>query len=978
MVSEGSTSIVQQFGALYWKNVLVAWRSRRSTLIRLLAPFFFLILALIIKVALEADDRSARRVAFERNPEPFYIDKLPSCNSDLFIGEDKKCYDFFYTPVGDPVVEGIVERIRQSNNPPIPTERVRGFESRKLSDEYFLRNPDTCLGAVHFIRDNTGNLNFIVQSNSTVKYFKGEFQDPSFFFQLPMVSAAQREIVKHYISERNGTQTEALTWRPVLVPFPHPALETNSILAYVLGPFIFAACMFGFVTQMGSQVGEKELGLRQALRNMGMKDSAYWASWALFDATLAMITAVFICVFGMILQFRYFLENSFAILLLLFWLFQMAMSAFSYFLSSMMKKGQTAVYVGFFIFLVGWIFQTVVAFGVPYRPRYRFDGGGGAIVYRIFNLLPWNPFTKAVLDLGAATNSEDNPGLKWSQRNSYCQYVTDPAKQEPINPREVYRSYDCVLPVGEVFIILIVQYACYLVLAVYLDQVIPNESGVSRPLWFIFNPSYWMPRKQVAAAALKKVLAQERRGSRQPPQPVSRVDDDVAAEEKKMRELINHRTGTAGQLSAEVGGRNAVELYGLKKVFRQRAGTGCCSGNTDFWAICGSWFSIAENQLFCLLGPNGAGKTTTINCLTGVLPATGGDALVYGQSIKSEGGMDYVRSIMGVCPQFDVLWPELTGEEHLTIYGHVKGVKGSHVKKEAAELLEKVKLTYAARQRSGAYSGGMKRRLSVAIALLGDPKIVYLDEPTTGMDPISRRYVWDIIQESKAGRAIVLTTHSMEEADILGDRIAIMARGRVRCIGSSLRLKQKFGAGYQVSISVMPSGGMSSGNLAALEGRALGVKRYFKTYLGEEPVEESKAYITYLVGRDKEEQLNAFLKQLDRDRGQLGLTDIQLSLTSLEEVFLTIAKEAELDAAAREGKTTMDVTVSDGTTLQVPLDAEYVINPDSRQIYKVQWGQDDSGRLVVIDAVAVSQGQVPAGVTPQNAMPTRQGRSGRR
>jgi ABC-type multidrug transport system ATPase subunit len=92
----------------------------------------------------------------------------------------------------------------------------------------------------------------------------------------------------------------------------------------------------------------------------------------------------------------------------------------------------------------------------------------------------------------------------------------------------------------------------------------------------------------------------------------------------------------------------------------------------------------------------------------------------------------------------------------------------------------------------------MKRRLSVAMALLGDPKIVYLDEPTTGMDPISRRYVWDIIEAAKKGRAIILTTHSMEEADILGDRVAIMARGNIRALGTSIRLKQRFGAGYQV------------------------------------------------------------------------------------------------------------------------------------------------------------------------------------
>ncbi|KDD71209.1 hypothetical protein H632_c5552p0, partial [Helicosporidium sp. ATCC 50920] len=157
---------------------------------------------------------------------------------------------------------------------------------------------------------------------------------------------------------------------------------------------------------------------------------------------------------------------------------------------------------------------------------------------------------------------------------------------------------------------------------------------------------------------------------------------------------------------------------------------------------------------------------------------------------------------MGVCPQFDVLWSELTGREHLLIYGVVKGLGRTEARRQAQDLLDRVRLTGAARVQTRAYSGGMRRRLSVACALLGDPLVVFLDEPTTGMDPISRRQVWDVVEAAKRDRAIVLTTHSMEEADILGDKIAIMARGRLKALGTPLRLKQRFGTGYQLSISV--------------------------------------------------------------------------------------------------------------------------------------------------------------------------------
>ena len=181
-------------------------------------------------------------------------------------------------------------------------------------------------------------------------------------------------------------------------------------------------------------------------------------------------------------------------------------------------------------------------------------------------------------------------------------------------------------------------------------------------------------------------------------------------------------------------------------------------------------------------------------------------------------------------------------------------------------------LTYASAMRAGSYSGGMKRRLSVAVALIGDPQVVYLDEPTTGMDPISRRQVWDIIEKAKKGRAIVLTTHSMEEADILGDRIAIMARGAIRCIGSSLRLKQKYGAGYKVSISVMTT----DYEQAAHNARAMRLKAYMQQQYGLQPADETKAYITYLIGRDFVDRLQELLQGLEQQRQELSISDVQV------------------------------------------------------------------------------------------------------
>jgi ABC-type multidrug transport system ATPase subunit len=154
--------------------------------------------------------------------------------------------------------------------------------------------------------------------------------------------------------------------------------------------------------------------------------------------------------------------------------------------------------------------------------------------------------------------------------------------------------------------------------------------------------------------------------------------------------------------------------------------------------------------------------------------------------------------------QFDALWPDVTAREHLSTYGRIKGYSGDRLKGEVDSMLKKMSLENYADKLAGDFSGGNKRKLSVAIALLADPKVVYLDEPSTGMDPASRRFMWSIIAESMQSRAVVLTTHSMEEADALCTRIGIMVNGKLQCLGSSQHLKSKFGKGCVVQMRVPP------------------------------------------------------------------------------------------------------------------------------------------------------------------------------
>ena len=185
-------------------------------------------------------------------------------------------------------------------------------------------------------------------------------------------------------------------------------------------------------------------------------------------------------------------------------------------------------------------------------------------------------------------------------------------------------------------------------------------------------------------------------------------------------------------------------------------------------AVKGVSMAMLEGQITCLLGANGAGKTTTISILTGLLEATAGDVSIYGRRLATD--LPTIRQMTGICPQHNVLVPCLTVCEHLTLFGNIKGLYGTTLSIAIDAILGEVGLTEKKHALSSALSGGMKRKLSLSMALIGDPKFILLDEPTSGMDPYSRRSTWELLQRSKVGRVIILTTHFMDEGkyDLLG------------------------------------------------------------------------------------------------------------------------------------------------------------------------------------------------------------------
>lgn len=340
-------------------------------------------------------------------------------------------------------------------------------------------------------------------------------------------------------------------------------------------------------------------------------------------------------------------------------------------------------------------------------------------------------------------------------------------------------------------------------------------------------------------------------------------------------------------------------------------------------------FHVASGEIFALLGHNGAGKTTLVNMLVGMLPPTSGDAFVMGSSIATSEGVQQVRAKASICPQDNPIWAEFTVRQHLEFFGTARGedvfanIGGSGnppnftvVDKYAKALGIQEKLD----ARCSSLSGGQKRRVWVATALLGRTKLCILDEPTSGMDPQSRRDLWKLLQDmaQQEQRSIIFSTHYLEEADYLADRKVVLAQGQVKAIGTSNELKKKFGCGYWLNI-VLDSGRISEA--MAHKGLAMGhvadrvfarLKEEMCTHLGldrtrGEPKSRAGRFVadslhdSLLVPWGQVEKLGHFLEYMDAHQAALCVEDYSIEMTSLEEVFLKLGDEHEEGVADRVG-----------------------------------------------------------------------------
>eukprot|EP01105_Mastigella_eilhardi_P023001 TRINITY_DN5750_c0_g1_i2.p1 TRINITY_DN5750_c0_g1~~TRINITY_DN5750_c0_g1_i2.p1 ORF type:complete len:1644 (-),score=438.19 TRINITY_DN5750_c0_g1_i2:58-4989(-) len=440
----------------------------------------------------------------------------------------------------------------------------------------------------------------------------------------------------------------------------------------------------------------------------------------------------------------------------------------------------------------------------------------------------------------------------------------------------------------------------YLVLAWYFNEIAPGEYGVPKPFYFPFLRSYWCPRSTKSATSTSPELSV------------------MGINSGDMFESFDEEAA---------GTKQDLVLQNLCKQFSDN------TGNT-VKAVDGISVTLYRGQIFALLGHNGAGKTTTISMLTGLIPPTSGDALVEGLSIRTS--MDEVRRRIGVCPQHDLLYDDLTAEEHLTLFGRLKGIPRSQIAAKVREMIEAVDLQEVLQTKNKlvrTFSGGMKRKLSLAIALIGDSKVVFLDEPSSGVDPLSRHKLWTLLKQSKEGRTIVLTTHSMEEADVLSDRIFIMADGRFKCGGTPSFLKNRFGIGYYLCVN--------KANEECQPGAVLDFVSRFAP--GASVCADTYNSLTVLLPQAAISCFGVLFKELEACYRSLNVESYGLSNTTLEDVFLRITSAAveERGHAEEKGKEQVE---EGGTTKQSLETDDALTDNDDVPLMQAEEGSAAQGR----------------------------------
>ncbi|KAF0979003.1 hypothetical protein FDP41_002073 [Naegleria fowleri] len=868
--------VVKQIYILLKKNGLLYLRRWKSTLLQLLSPILILavlvILAAISEITFGGKSITYQPVLNIHSPN---IDLPSDASTSLRFynctsWNGNKCYSLSVTANGVSMGESVLNQLLVQDYGLIQDKDYKNFTTQKQLESFLYENQNSTVIGIAFLPDSPNTVSYTIYYNRTQNDLYSPVLSIQNLIDNTIVYLRMKQLGRlDNLNSENPKQSIQVNYKNFAQP---PTRKNGQVIIYnSTGPTFFSiGAMIILIVSLNSLVVEKEARLRFAMIMMGMKDSAYFVSWFITFFLICLVFSLVNVIGGMIFGISIFLKGNFLILLILFFCFSFSLICFAFLLSTFIKESKSALVLGFTVLAISFILNLFVSNGSVVYQLYSPDVTPAFRV--ILSFYPPFNFAKVFTDIATKTL----PVYDEVQRK----FVPGPGYtfDDFFNGSNTYdyvpKSYVGIL-------VLICDGLLFLLIYWYCDNVISDANGVRKSPIFFLYPSYWGIDKLVMHLFGKNKDLNIKTNEKQDEEDYQSMEtEDVRNEFKRARNVelnavvrvVSLRQTYAGFLS-KLAAKFLPSKLAQSRFFREKK------------ALRGLNLVVEDNQCVCLLGHNGAGKTTTMNILTGLYQQTSGEAYIGGLNVKTS--IEKIRKQLGMCPQHDILWDDLTAEEHLELFGDMKGVPRSQRNEEVKSLLESVDLLDVGHHLTKTYSGGMKRRLSICIACIGSPKLILLDEPTTGLDPFSRKKAWNLIHKMKKGRAMILTTHAMDEADYLSDRIAIMAHGQLKCIGDSLSIKAQYGSGYNLLVV----------SNAGFEKQVL---KLVYTYIpAAKIVSQSAGNYIFNVPKEQLTELGVLLEYFEKlmegndTHTPPLLKDWGISQTTLEEVYLKVTKKSE-------------------------------------------------------------------------------------
>ena len=698
------------------------------------------------------------------------------------------------------------------------------------------------------------------------------------------------KIINDYIlQQETGNNDAKIDFAMIALPYENYRTDPfSSVIGYFIPFFMVIAYMCPLCLYVYRMVGEKENKSKEGMKIMGLSEGTYFLSYFIQYVIITFIDSV-INTFFMSLLFS---KIPFIILFVILFLWALDIFGLIFFFQSFIDKTRVALILSLLIYFVMFFISMACM-----------EEDANKIVKIVLSIFP-----PVCLELGIVLLGQFESHFKELKISDYT---------------TTYTNYSIFI----MNLMQIVDFFLYLFLGYYLQNVLPHDFGIKRPFYFLCTCEYWNPKSKKKNTNVKRAVNKELYEIEEELKNKNEMvniefiydkekDDDSKKKKKKnikKKEADKNIPETIEAFKPKIPikrSRKRRKSFEAEDLYMDKTKPDDVLIVTDIVKTFGDGkkavdhvnINFYKDEIFALLGHNGAGKTTLISMLTGLYEATEGTAYYDGYDILDSNNMDEFRKKLGICPQHDVLFDQLTVREHLEMFCIFKGYTSDNIDEEINKTLHDFEMVDIQSVTAENLSAGQRRKLSIAISLIGGSKVIFLDEPSSGMDITSRRNLWDILKRQTEQKIIILTTHYMEEASVLGKRIGIINAGKMKCIGTPLFLIERYGK--FMNLDITKEEGADNDNIINfikkrannIEYEILSEEILFRIPKKSEKSKNSNDNVDDLIDNDSNKvndslDLTKFFEDLDNNLQNLGIKSYSASMPTLEDVFLNVAAE---------------------------------------------------------------------------------------